>query len=142
MSGCLLHAALIPIYWNLAWPVRPPLPINPGVNASVHRFGGFGFRNLSWSKEGDGIAAGPVSGDMNLELVPAVAEIEGVKSVYEEVGLIYPRVPSAAQVVPRQVVPMLTAAQVTQADQWHRAGFTGSGVEVAVIDDDYWQRPI
>ena len=44
MSGCLLHAALIPIYWNLAWPVRPPLPINPGVNSSVHRFGGFGVR--------------------------------------------------------------------------------------------------
>ena len=45
VSGCLLHAALIPIYWNLAWPVRPPLPINPGVNSSVHRFGGFGLTN-------------------------------------------------------------------------------------------------
>ena len=44
MSGCLLHAALIPIYWNLAWPVRPPLPINPGVNASAHPFGGFGVK--------------------------------------------------------------------------------------------------
>ena len=29
---------------GLAWPVRPPLPINPGVNASDHRFGGFGVR--------------------------------------------------------------------------------------------------
>ena len=26
------HAALIPIYWNLAWPVRLPLPIIPGIN--------------------------------------------------------------------------------------------------------------
>ena len=44
-AWCLLHAALIPIYWNLAWPVRPPLPINPGVNSSVHRFGGFRLRH-------------------------------------------------------------------------------------------------
>ena len=39
---CLPHAALIPIYWNLARPVRLPLPIIHGVNASDHRFGGFG----------------------------------------------------------------------------------------------------
>ena len=32
MSGCLLHAALIPVYWNLAWPVRLPLPIIPCAN--------------------------------------------------------------------------------------------------------------
>ena len=40
--GCP-HAALIPIYWNLARPVRLPLPIIHGVNASDHRFGGFGL---------------------------------------------------------------------------------------------------
>ena len=38
------HAALIPIYWNRAWPVRLPLPIIPGVNAIAHHFGGFGLR--------------------------------------------------------------------------------------------------
>ena len=48
VSVYLLHAALIPIYWNLAWPVRPPLPINPGVNASAHRFGGFGLKETVW----------------------------------------------------------------------------------------------
>ena len=32
MPVWLPHAALIPIYWNLAWPVRLPLPIIPGVN--------------------------------------------------------------------------------------------------------------
>ena len=37
------HAALIPIYWNRACPVRLPLPIIPGVNATAHRFGGFGL---------------------------------------------------------------------------------------------------
>ena len=50
MSVWLPHAALIPIYWNRACPVRLPLPIIPGVNATAHRFGGFGFRlspNLS-----------------------------------------------------------------------------------------------
>ena len=40
--GCP-HAALIPIYWNRANPVRLPLLIIHGVNASDHRFGGFGF---------------------------------------------------------------------------------------------------
>ena len=39
----LLHAALITIYWNRAWPVRLPLPIIPCVNASAHHFGGFGL---------------------------------------------------------------------------------------------------
>ena len=36
------HAVLIPIYWDLAWPVRLPLPISPCVNASANPFGGFG----------------------------------------------------------------------------------------------------
>ena len=35
----------IPIYWNRAWPVRLSLPIIPGVDASSHRFGGFGLSN-------------------------------------------------------------------------------------------------
>ena len=39
-------AALIPIYWNRACPVRLPLPIIPGVNATAHRFGGFGSHAL------------------------------------------------------------------------------------------------
>ena len=38
------HAALIPIYCNQARPVRLPLPIIPGVNATAHPFGGFGVR--------------------------------------------------------------------------------------------------
>ena len=35
------------------------------------------------------------------------------------------------------VAPTLTAAQLTHADQWHRAGFTGAGVGVAVIDSSF-----
>ena len=42
----LPYAALIPTYWNRAWPVRLPLPINPGVNASPHPYGGFGLRPM------------------------------------------------------------------------------------------------
>ena len=38
------HDVLTPIYWNLAWPVRLPLPIIPCVNANAHPFGGFGLR--------------------------------------------------------------------------------------------------
>ncbi len=32
-----------PLYWNQARPVRLPLPIIPCVNATAHRFGGFGL---------------------------------------------------------------------------------------------------
>ena len=45
--GCP-HAALIPIYWNLAGPVRLPLPIIHGVNANDHLVGGFGLIELSF----------------------------------------------------------------------------------------------
>ena len=44
----LPHGVLITIYWNQARPVRLPLPIIPGVNATAHRFGGFGFRPGSY----------------------------------------------------------------------------------------------
>ena len=45
VSVCVPHTALIPIYWNRACPIRLPLPIIPRVNASGHRFGGFGFQH-------------------------------------------------------------------------------------------------
>ena len=44
----LPHAARIPICWHRICPVRLPLPIIPGVNASAHRFGGFGLRYIFW----------------------------------------------------------------------------------------------
>ena len=44
MPVWLPRAALIPIYWNLAGPVRLPLPITPCVNDRDHRFGGFGLK--------------------------------------------------------------------------------------------------
>ena len=48
VSLWLPHAVLIPIYWNLARPVRLPLPIIiPGVNTSAHRFGGFGLSEMT-----------------------------------------------------------------------------------------------
>ena len=41
-----------PLCWNQARPVRLPLPIIPGVNATAHRFGGFGFRVSRASETG------------------------------------------------------------------------------------------
>ena len=38
---------------------------------------------------------------------------------------------------PMLVPTKMPAVDTMQADQWHRAGFTGAGVEVAVIDDDF-----
>ena len=42
-TSCRPH----PLYWNQARPVRLPLPIIPCVNATAHRFGGFGFTFFS-----------------------------------------------------------------------------------------------
>ena len=41
------------------------------------------------------------------------------------------------RVVPSPVPTEPLAVEVMQADQWHRSGFTGAGVEVAVIDADF-----
>ena len=40
-----------PHLWNQTCPIRLPLPIIPGVNASAHRFGGFGLRVERWAVE-------------------------------------------------------------------------------------------
>ena len=45
MPVCLPHAALILIYWDLARPVRLPLPIIHGSTTRTSRFGGFGLRS-------------------------------------------------------------------------------------------------
>ena len=45
------HAVLITIYWNLAWPVRLPLPISPCVNASANPFGGFGLNRPNTTRD-------------------------------------------------------------------------------------------
>ena len=44
MSVWLPHAALIPIYWNRAWPVRLPYPSSFVSTPAPITFGGFGLR--------------------------------------------------------------------------------------------------
>ena len=43
MSVWLPHAALIPIYWNRAWPVRLPYPSSFVSTPAPITFGGFGL---------------------------------------------------------------------------------------------------
>ena len=55
VGAWLPHAALIPLYWNQARPVRLPLPIILCVIATAHRFGGFGFNTASTGSQELGI---------------------------------------------------------------------------------------
>ena len=68
-------------------------------------------------------------------LIEPIAEMEGVATMS-----IIPPVLGMSNRLQRQepkVVPTLTAAQITHADQWRWAGFTGSGVGVGVIDSSF-----
>ena len=68
-----------------------------------------------------------VSGYVDIELVTAIAAIEGVESVKQN----HPAelLSSFAQPASGQ-----TAVDLIGADQWHRAGFAGAGVGLAVLD--------
>ena len=68
-----------------------------------------------------------VSGYVNIELMPTIAAIEGVKSVKKNIS--EEPVSSFAQAASGQ-----TAVDLIGADEWHAAGVIGSGVEVAVMD--------
>ena len=80
---------------------------------------------------GDGLVSGLVS----IELFPAIADMEGVVEIRP--------IPQASPVsLMRQSsnptpVPTMTALEHVRADQWHDAGVTGSGIQVAVIDFDF-----
>ena len=87
-------------------------------------------REVSSGKKADGVSVGSAAGYVKVELLYALAEIEGVTGVYEP-G------PRKLSSLSRQGGSRQTAAGVMQADQWHRAGFTGAGVEVAVLDSDF-----
>jgi len=80
-------------------------------------------REVSSGKKADGVSVGSAAGYVKVELLHTLAEIEGVTGVYEP-G------PLKLSSLNRQVGSQQTAARVMQADQWHRAGFTGAGVEV------------
>ena len=99
------------------------------VDAVVQFLNDNGARLVSWSKEGDTTAEGGVSAVVDLQLLFAIGEIEGVQSV-EEVRR-YSRASFGNQQVPA------SAATILQADQWHDVGFTGTGVGVGVIDFDF-----
>ena len=103
-----------------------------------------GGKNITWAKEeNDGAGKGSVEGDISLGLIDELAWFTGVKRIEE--------VQPTSKVNPgpsdgsggggeRAIVlppAFVSSAVLMQANQWHRAGFTGSGVEVAVIDVDF-----
>ena len=75
-------------------------------------------------------AAGLVAGHVNMELIPAIAAIQGVLRVEKErVGI-----PLSSQGQPAPNPAVLARMGV---DDWHQAGVTGSGVGVAVLDSGF-----
>ena len=81
--------------------------------------------HVTWSKGGDR-TKGHAYATVDIELLPAILELEDV------MGIISPPrwhvQPVSRGNVRRNAAD---AARVTQADQWHRAGFTGAGVAVS-----------
>ena len=75
-------------------------------------------------------AAGMVAAHVNMELIPAIAGIEGVVRVEENRAL----VPLSSQ---GQSAPNLAVLERMGVDDWHAAGVTGSGVGVAVLDSGF-----
>ena len=89
-----------------------------------------GARVSGHSKESDVHAAGIVVAYVSIELLPSIIEIEGVQGVVE----VHDAQPASGNL---QAPPTMTAVERTRVDEWHQAGVTGSGVEVAVIDYDF-----
>ncbi len=101
--------------------------------------------NITWTKgERDvfGGGEGTVKVDMSLELMrhfraqPGILNIEEIKS-----GSDSPDGPTGRSMgsdtkrqAPATTLTPTPAVEVMRADQWHRAGFAGGGVAVAVID--------
>ena len=88
--------------------------------------------NVFGQEKGGVHAAGYVHTMVDIELLPRIVAIEGVHGVWEvDVGAPQGGNPQGTPVRP------MTALQRTNADQWHRAGITGDGVEVGVVDADF-----
>ena len=67
-------------------------------------------------------------------LIESISKMEGVMKM----ETIHPLKEEGSRLQQQpSVTPTLTAAQITHADQWHRAGFTGAGVGVGVIDSSF-----
>ena len=90
---------------------------------------------VSRSSRSDGWLAGIVNiYRLDAGLIEPIFEIGGVLKMETIVLLNYggSRLQQSAS-----ATPTLTAAQLTHADEWHRAGFTGAGVGVGVIDSSF-----
>ena len=80
-------------------------------------------------------AGGRVIGLLDIELLPAIAERDDVVEIDQQI-------PAAPASLMRQSsnptpAPTMTAVERVRVDQWHDAGVTGAGVQVAVIDFDF-----
>ena len=91
-----------------------------------------GVNVFGYEKTEGVVAAGYVHAMVSIELLEDIIGIEGVQGVWEvERGGV---LGGKLQGTP---VPAMTPAERTNVLQWHRAGITGAGVEVAVVDADF-----
>ena len=89
--------------------------------------------HINWYK-GDGTVprAAGVSGRISIELIEQAAQMEGVLLI----DRVRPSQPagSSHQTGP---TPTIQPIQVHGADTWRNAGFTGTGIDVGIIDFDF-----
>ena len=112
------------------------------VDTLVKYLNANGAANVVGTKlEGDWGGSGNVEADVSLGLIGDISRVTGVREIVE----VKPtsRVPGGGEgrgtTAPSfRAAPTSVSAVVSmQADHWHRAGFTGAGVEVAVIDSGF-----
>ena len=101
-----------------------------------------GGKNVTWTKdEDDPVVPGVIEADVSLGLIGDLDQFDGVQRI-EEIKSTSKAQPGASggsgvRVVPTPPPVPVRISVAMQADQWHRAGYTGAGVEVAVIDYDF-----
>ena len=101
-----------------------------------------GGKNVTWTKdEDDPVVPGVIEADVSLGLIGDLDQFDGVQRI-EEIKSTSKAKPggsggSGVRVVPTSMPVPARISVAMQADQWHRAGYTGAGVEVAVIDGDF-----
>ena len=106
-----------------------------------------GGQKIVFTKVDDGSSlygSGTVEADVSLGLLGDISKTQGVRKVVEVkvTSKVSGSSAGSAGGISGRQVPSTTPTPVPvavslQADQWHRAGFTGAGVEVAVIDGGF-----
>lgn len=108
-----------------------------------------GAENVAGDRDGDGdLVPSLIEADISLGLVEELSKVVGVYRVERRIERVKPSSNgpgTGSDTSGRVAIPPSTprkepVSKSMRADEWHRAGFTGAGVEVGVIDREFRTR--